>query len=584
MMNRNYILASEGSTDWKIVLPADAIPSEKYAAEELQKFLKEISGAEFPVVNDSAAPTEHEIVLGFGPRAGALGLADEEASLGRDGLIMRTVGETLVLAGGRPHGTLNAVYAFLEEVLGCRWFTAEVSRIPKRDTIEIPELNDRQVPVMAESRETYNKCAFNGDWAARNRLMGPVHRLEEKHGGAYRYNQYAPVHTFNLLVPPEVYFDEHPEYFSEIDGVRTKERSQLCLTNPDVLEIATKKVLEWIEMDPEAEYISVSQNDWYNACRCEKCRAIDEAEESGSGTMIWFLNQLAERVCAVYPDKKIGVLAYQYTRKPPKHLKPHPNIVIRLCDIECCFSHPLNECQEIMSFKKRTTSGTTFVEDLVGWGKICEHIHVWDYTTNFMHFLMPFPNFQVLGPNLRFLAENHVTGMFEQGNGDTLHGEMQELRAYVLAKLLWNPYQDTDALILEFLTGYYGMAAGPIYQYMKMLQKKIEDENIHMGIYDQPTTPYLSADILKKAHELFEKAEKLADNEEVLHRVRLAHMGIDYVDLAIMKKDTPGRLEKVAEFFQRVEEEGILYVREDHSNEHMRKVFEECDENMHYHQ
>ena len=105
-----------------------------------------------------------------------------------------------------------------------------------------------------------------------------------------------------------------------------------------------------------------------------------------------------------------------------------------------------------------------------------------------------------------------------------------------------------------------------------------------MGIYDQPTTPYLSADILKRAHELFEKAEMLADDDEILHRVRLAHMGIDYVDLAIMKKDAPGRLEKVAEFFQRVEDEGILYVREDRSNEYMRKVFEECDENMHYHQ
>lgn len=579
-----WILASGGMTDWTIVIPQDAIESEQYAAAELGRFLKEISGAEFPVADDTAEPREKEILVGFGKRTAALQDDWDIEGLGQDGFYMKTCQDKLVLAGGRPRGTLYAVYAFLEEVLGCRWFTTEVQHIPQRDPLVITELNDRQVPAL-EYREDYNRCTFNGDWAARNRLLGQVHRLESRHGGTMRYNKLSGgAHSFDRLVPVAEYFDTHPEYFSEVDGKRIRERTQLCLTNPDVIRISKEKVLQWIEEDPEATMLSIAQNDCYNPCQCERCRAIDEAEGSHSGTLLYFVNQIAEVVAEKYPDKKIGVLAYQYTRKPPKTIKPASNVVIRLCSIECCFSHPMETCNEIMSFKARTKKGASFIDDLKGWGAICNQVHIWDYTTNFMHFLMPFPNFQVLAPNIRFFINNHVTGIFEQGNGDTLGGEMEELRAYVIAKLLWNPWQDTDLLIQEFLNGYYKMAAGPIYQYIKMLQNKVVSENIHMGIYDPPTTPYLSEDILSKANELFDKAESLADDEEILKRVRRARLGIEYVELATMEKDAPMRLKKVAEFFRRIEEEQITFIREDVSNEKMRELFDACPEDLHYHQ
>lgn len=581
--NEKLLLASNGSTDWKIIVSHEAPLPEKYAAEELQKFLKEICGADFAVGDDCSAASAHEILVGFSSRTEALGVDFQPETLGTDGLVVRTAGGKLVLAGGKPRGTLYAVYEFLEETLGCRWFSEKVSRIPKRGRVEIPELNTRQVPEM-EYREDFWRCAFDGDWAARNRVLGQFHQLDEKHGGTVRYNKLGFVHTFNALVPVEEFFDTHPEYFSEVDGVRIRERTQLCLTNPDVLRIATERVMKALDEDPTAQIISVAQNDCYNPCQCEKCRALDEREGSHSGTLLYFVNQIAEAVAKKYPNVKVDTLAYQYTRKPPKTIKPAPNVIVRLCSIECCFSHPLESCREVTSFRAKTGKGPSFVEDLQGWAKICNQLYVWDYVTNFMHFLQPFPNFQVLAPNIRFLIDNHVTGIFEEGNGESVGGEFAELRAYVLAKLLWNPEYGTDRAIDEFLTGYYGMAAAPIREYIDLLRDKVVNENIHMGIYDPPSAAYLSKDVVEKSLQLFARAETLAENEEILGRVRHARMAVDYVVLAQMDKDDPARKATIAKFFDRVKEEGITSVRESYTIEQMRKIFEELPENAHFHQ
>ena len=113
------------------------------------------------------------------------------------------------------------------------------------------------------------------------------------------------------------------------------------MTNPDVIRIATAEIRKRIQEHPEAMIFSVSQNDWRNYCTCEKCRKLAEEEGSQAGPLLHFVNAIANDVAKDYPDKIIDTLAYQYTRKPPKHVKPAPNVAIRLCSIECCFTHPL---------------------------------------------------------------------------------------------------------------------------------------------------------------------------------------------------------------------------------------------------
>jgi len=239
-------LASAQQSDYTIVVSPDCSPSEQFAAEELQGFLKQIAGVQLPILQ---TPVEGPMLLvGNSPAVDELPVDIDFGALGDEGFVIKTVGPNLVLAGGRLRGTLYACYEFLDKYLGCRWFTPEVSHIPHHNTIELPDIDYEKIPAL-EYRDTDYFEACEGKWAARNRLNGHFSNVREEHGGHITYEGF--VHTFNSLVPPEEYFEHHPEYFSEIDGQRTSERAQLCLTNPEVVEIATDRVRQWLRQNPE---------------------------------------------------------------------------------------------------------------------------------------------------------------------------------------------------------------------------------------------------------------------------------------------------------------------------------------------
>jgi len=543
------IIAENGKSKYNIVIGENASPSEKHGANELQMFLKEISGAELPIATDKTPSGDHEIILGENSHLQKLGINID--TLGDEGFIIRTFDDKLIIAGGKLRGTMYGVYTFLEDYLNCRWLTSTVSRIPKKDRIELRRISKTEIPAL-EYREPFYTDAFNGDWSARNKMNSTTARLTKEHGGKVTYSHF--VHTFDAILSPKDHFAEHPEYFSEIDGKRISERPQLCLTNPDVLKTAIEKVRQWIEESPEANIFSVSQNDWYNPCQCSKCKAIDDAEGSHSGTMLWFVNQVAEAIEKDYPDKAIDTLAYQYTRKPPKTIKPRDNVIVRLCSIECCFSHPLDECDVNASFK----------EDIEGWSKISDRLYIWDYVTDFSHYILPFPNLYVLKSNIQFFVNHGVKGIFEEGNySGGGKGELAELRAYVLAKLLWNPDYDADTAIDEFLEGYYGKSASPIREYINILHGNVMcDKSLHMNIWANPQIGYLSEDNMSLAEELFGKAEKVADNDEILARVLVARLPIQYVRISNLPADDPKRKEIMQKFFEVVDKGGITNINE----------------------
>ncbi|WP_433620472.1 DUF4838 domain-containing protein [Paenibacillus cellulositrophicus] len=573
-MKNEWVIIENGSTDWTIVIGEQASPSEVYAGAELQAYLREITGVTVPIKNEDGPLTPHEIVVGFNLHMADLASSIDFERLGNDGFVIRTAGSRLVIAGGALRGTLYGVYTFLEDRLGCRWFSSKVSRIPKRSRVSLGHIDIEQVPVL-EYREPFFFCAFDGDWAARNKSNGNFPELETRHGGKTEYTSLF-VHTFDHFIPVKEHFDAHPEYFSEVGGERISEKTQLCLTNPEVQELMINRVKEYLGQHPETRILSVSQNDWYNPCQCANCRAVDEYEGSYSGSLIRFVNQVAEAIEPEYPEAAIDTLAYQYTRKPPKYVRPRHNVIVRLCSIECCFAHPLETCQELASFKSRAESGVSFAQDLIEWGKVCDRVYIWDYVTNFSNYVMPFPNIRVLQPNIQFFIRNQVKGIFEQGSYEKGGGgEFAELRAYVLSKLLWNPDSDVDMVIDEFLTGYYGMAATPLRQYIDLLHDKVEREHTHTGIYDPPTSEYLSKDLIEQAAALFDRAEMLADDEEILHRVHVARLPIRYVQLSAMPQDVPNRQELIDQFFADIQAEGITALWEGRSLEKSKQMMEE---------
>jgi len=104
-------------------------------------------------------------------------------------------------------------------------------------------------------------------------------------------------HSFNQLVPPEEYYESHPEYFAEINGNRVP--AQLCLTNPDVLRISIENLGKAIAEKPELKYWSVSQNDNVSYCQCENCQKLDQEYSSQMGSLLTYVNAVADSFSGV---------------------------------------------------------------------------------------------------------------------------------------------------------------------------------------------------------------------------------------------------------------------------------------------
>lgn len=510
---RGTTIAENGVAKAVIVIAPDAPEPERHAAGELADFLSQITGAKFDIV---PPPAVGKVRLLVGLQAAKLAIPDFSAEgLGAEGIIIRSVGDDLILAGGYPRGSLYAVYTFLEEHLGCRWWSSTESTIPKKPTIQVANLNIRYVPAL-EYRSPFWFDAFDGDWAVRNKCNGQAHRLDDKRGGRHIYEGF--VHTFYSLIPPDKYFKDHPEWFSEIKGKRTYDHAQLCLTNEEMRQELVKNLKQRLRNNPSATIASVSQNDWHGNCQCSNCAAIEKEEESPAGLMLRFVNAVAEDIEKDFPNVAISTLAYQYTRKPPKLTKPRHNVIVQLCSIECSFSKPLED-----------ERNKAFRDDIVGWSKICDRLYIWDYTTNFRHYVMPHPNLRVLGPNVKFFVDHNVKGIFEQGAYQSYGSEMAELRAWVLAKLLWNPALDGQKLIDEFIQGYYGPAAPYIKAYLNVTHDAVEASGDWLGCFSEHTAKFLSFEMLSKGWGHLTAAEAAVQNDpNLLLRVQVAQLPVMY--------------------------------------------------------
>ena len=507
-----YRLFQNGISTYAIVLGKNASESEQFAARELQQCLEKESGVLIPIISTLEKHDGGRIILGFNETSKSLGL-DSAPVVTDESFVYTNIGGDILIYGGSQRGTMYGVFSFLERELGVRWYTSRVTDIPQRSIYQFDELYHTEKPGIRVRNDFYFD-AFNPLYAAHNRINGAMGNRDQ-HGGV---EGYWGVHTFYTLIPPATYFDSHPEYYSLIDGKRTHENAQLCLTNPDVLKITIEKIKEQIRRDPHYLIYDVSQNDCLGYCTCDRCKAISAAEGSESGLMIWFVNQVAAAIEQEFPDKYIGTLAYVYTRTPPKTIHPRKNVVVRLCSIECCFSHDLQTCPRNASFTR----------DLEGWGAIAPNMYIWDYAVSFADYLSPFPNFNVLQPNIQAFQHNHAIGVMEEADFQSDGGEFAELRAYVFAKLLWNPNLDYNELINDFMTGYYGHAGIYVRQYYDLVQGLVT-KDFHLTINMAVENTLFTDAFLNKALEIFKKAEKVADSDELIRRVELTSLGILYM-------------------------------------------------------
>lgn len=389
-------------------------------------------------------------------------------SLRNDGYAIIGDGRNVHLFGKGEKGTLYAVYAFLEK-LGFRLYTPNAMVIPDlsqnfQSTIFNFQFVENPAFEWRELSYYYpNHSQLYADW----------HHLHTQADRNSRWGMY--VHTFQRLIPPSRFFDTHPEWFSLNNGRRSRD-GQLCLSNPEVLEMLCSQLDSMIAANPKKQIWSVSPNDNYNACECESCRQLDSLYGGKSGTLLWFVNQVANR----HPDKTIATLAYQYTRKAPSAqtspIKPAPNVLIMLCPIEAGREQPIVTSPKEAAFRK----------DMVEWSHLTDNLFVWDYVVQFRNFWNPFPNLHVLQPNLQYYRNNGVRMMFEQATGADNITSWMDIRCYMIAKLLWNPDVDIDSIMADFYQGYYGGAGKYVKEIIDTMTAALIQSGQTLDIYGYP--------------------------------------------------------------------------------------------------
>ena len=511
-------LTKNGASDYVIVLSSEASPSEKHAARELQMFVKMISDVTLPIYRDNEEITSPMILVGNGPRLSQIDASIDFSDLGNEGFVIRTRGRHLILAGGRARGTLYAVYAILEEVLGCRWYTHEHSYIPRMSTISIKSQNITQKPAFVQRLLNARDATTDPVWAARNRVNAGA-RLGIHQGGSVIYQG---GHSTYQLVSPYKYFEDHPEYYSLYNGKREWEYRQICASSPEVAKIAAHSVIEWINRSPDGVAYNIGQEDWRNFCTCPECVEINDREESTSGTNIVLTNRAADIVKKVHPDKLVGTFAYQYTLLPPKNLRTRDNVAIRLAIIRGCDAHPVEICPV----------NADIVESVKSWAKVCDNVFIWDYTNDFSHLLNPFPNWWSNHEDLKLFNKAGIAGVFMQGCSYTESGAMEELQVYVQSKLLWNPNRDVWEIVDDFLNGYYGPAAPAMRNYIDLMQTIVKDLNNHFDLFSPPTVAYCQPEVIEQLESYLDDADRAAkNNSEVLHRLEANRLSMRYIKM-----------------------------------------------------
>jgi len=574
-------LTINNGKNYQIVIPSAADTIEKYAAKQIQHYLNEMSNTNLPIIIESEYKGKNAILIGHTDYANSLNINFNQ--LEEDGYAFKPQGNNFVIAGGSKKGVLYGVYDLLE-FLGFRKYTSDCTIIPKGNSITLPKNDIVFVPkikyrttsyISGETRSRRNISSRtsssitissrNQEISSRNQEFSNWHKISSR---GETWGSF--VHTFLNLMPPEKYFKTHPEYYALRDGKR--QPTQLCLSNPEVVDTLINNLRKIINARPEMKYWSVSQADNNKSCLCDACLKLNEQYggdiNRNSGAIIYFVNKVAK----AFPDKMISTLAYWYTRKAPDNIKPEPNVNIMLCNIESERHRPVFE------------TDPAFANDLKNWGKLAKDILIWDYNIQFSNMVSPFPNLYTIGPNLKFFTDNNVNAFFMQATGSRGGGEMAELRGYLIARLLWKPDTDPQAIIDDFVNGYYGNAGPFIRQYIDTMNYALLNSGQHLGIFGSPEEArdtYLSAEMMKEYKRLFDEAEKAVIKEpELLRRVQRARLPIMYAQIQISRTeiDTPRSLFKhnasgmvvanpeiktlVNQFVERAKEHGVTRLRE----------------------
>lgn len=520
------LFASGSVVAWEVHGPVSPTSAEQTAIRELKYYLTAVAGP----ASDSVP--EVEFFVGVTPPGlkvpDAGTFAEEEWSIVPSG-------KQVVFLGGGKRGILYGVYHYIEEKLGVRWWNRQEEYIPARKKLPVPEKTERGKPVfMAREIFRFDLPWDQGRFQARHRMNRDGNfTLPDAYGGGLEFGKPGFAHTFEHYIPWKQYGESNPEFFSLVNGKRIGGMGgQLCLSNREVLRLIIQKLKAFIRESetqaaaaglPPPRFYELSQNDNIVSCKCPECSESDR-KWGVSGTLIRFLNEVGDAIEAEHPEVVITTLAYLQTEIPPLgDVKARPNVWIRLCDTMT------SQAQSLLNEGNRA-----FQDRLAAWQRVTRNLLIWDYSITYpmMEALLPYPSEFLIAETLRLFANRGIKGVFFE-HEFPFASDMYDLKVYMEAKLLENPYRDANVLYQEFLQLYYGPGAAAVDFYRRSLWDGAKRARPHIPFGSAATKVYASMlplPGLLEVHRRFDEAEKLLHQQPVyLRRLHRARLGLDFL-------------------------------------------------------
>ena len=556
------VSVADGESIVGIVLPETATPTEKHAGAELRHYLSVMTGQTLPTVSEPNRSTLIGRVIYIGQTRVGNGLVPDTGWGTETILIDTESGNDIVLTGGSDIGVLFSTYRFLRS-LGCRWLsalsvgegfdniprTAQI-RVPARRLVSSPDFAVRgwAAPWAFSTVDTGPAQTDLGqilDWGVRNGLNamskpGPVDQ------GAHRGHGYIQLmgHTLGGLIPGgasdpqhQALYQAHPEYFPLVDGKRVASykdgrAAQVCMSNPDVIQMASQGVLDYLHQHPDTRRYHVGQNDepsyW---CECSSCLALDakdspwrknnasdayapnELRDSSpmSDRMIYFVNRIAEIVEKEFPDVYVSTYAYGSTVSPPRRWRPRKNVMIEYANAALCYQHAMSD-----STCPQNKLWSAFLE---GWTKFGNPVLIYDYEQclTLHHHDTPTMWLTGLADYIRFAKQKGVYGWAGEGAS---HWIGSGISHYLKARLLWDVDQDLDELINDYCDHHYGSAGHTMKKYHTLLDAALQNGVGHA----KRSLGILPPDKVAEADHLLQRALRVAERPASRHRVREARI------------------------------------------------------------